>query len=213
MWPWAVSAFRSYWPECSGLLWPGAVPIYPVEKKTWHIPRFLLAFQSLSFGLVWCRIILSDEISQLNHHISATSPISCRRLWLSDTLRLQLEQHSPSWAWISPLWTTLAVLSLTYSCHTFTNPELPLPHSSCLRLFRLIPTMFTWEAHPVAGSGIHKAPAQGKAVERGSESHRALCCHESSWAVSWWPATAASVCLYTINPSQDQYSVPMCPLI
>lgn len=132
MWPWAVSAFRSYWPELSGLLWPGAVPIYPVEKETWHIPRLFLTFQSLSFGLVWCRIIVRDEISQLNHRISATSPISCRRLWLSDTLWLQLEQHSPGWAWISPLWTALDVLSLTCSCHTFTNPQLPLPHSSSL---------------------------------------------------------------------------------
>lgn len=123
MWPWAVSAFRSDWPEHSGLLWPGAVPIYPIEKKTWHIPRLLLAFQSLSFGLVWCRIILSDEISQLNHHISATSPISCRRLRLSDTLWLQLEQHSPAWAWISPLWAALDVLSLTCSCHTFTSSQ------------------------------------------------------------------------------------------
>lgn len=143
MWPWAVSAFISYWPEHSSLLWPGAVPIYPVEKKSWHIPRLLLASQSLSFGLVWCRIILSDEISQLNYHISATSPISCRRLWLSDTLQLQLEQHSPGWAWISPLWTTLDVLSLTCSCHTFTNPHLPLPHSSSLRLSQHSPTMFS----------------------------------------------------------------------
>lgn len=211
MWPWAVSAFISYWPEHSSLLWPGAVPIYPVEKKSWHIPRLLLASQSLSFGLVWCRIILSDEISQLNYHISATSPISCRRLWLSDTLQLQLEQHSPGWAWISPLWTTLDVLSLTCSCHTFTNPHLPLPHSSSLRLSQHSPTMFSGKPPPNAGSGIHKTPAQEKAVEMiCRQGHMALCCQESSWAISWWPATAAS--LYTIYPSQDQYSVSMCPL-
>lgn len=163
MWPWTVSAFRSHWPQRSGLLWPGAVPIYPVEKKTWHIPRLLLAFQSLSFGLVWCRIIVSDGISQLNHRISATSPISCRRLWLSGTLWLQLEQHSPGWAWISPLWMALDVLSLTCSCHTFTNPQL---HRSSFRLSQLSPTMFPWEAHLTDGSGIHKSPAQGKPVER-----------------------------------------------
>lgn len=164
MWPWAVSAFRSHWPGHSGLLWPGAVPIYPVEKKSWHIPRLLLAFQSLSFGLVWCRIVFSDEISQLNYHISATSPISCRRLWLSDTLQLQLEQHIPGWAWISPLWTTLNVLSLTCSCHTFTNPHLPLPHSSSLTVSAQ-PYHVQWETHPNPGSVVYKTPAQGKAIE------------------------------------------------
>lgn len=51
-----------------------------LRRKLDIFQDFYSLFQSLSFGLEWCRILLSDEISQLNHHISSKSPISCRSL-------------------------------------------------------------------------------------------------------------------------------------
>lgn len=80
--------------------------------------------------------------------------------------------------------------------------------SSSLWLSQLSPTMFPWEAHPSAGSGIQKTPAQGKAAARGSESHIALCCHESSWAIFWWPTTAASLSFTQQTPPVFCVHVP-----
>lgn len=66
---------------------------------------------------------------------------------------------------MSPLWTSLDVLSLTGSCNTFTSSHLPLPHRLSLRLSQHSPTMSMWETYSAAGSGIHKIPVEGQAEE------------------------------------------------